>query len=35
MQIGMNSACVMEGFEPLTLPEGLKPPQKVCDPQTR
>ena len=31
----LNSACVMEGFEPPTLPEGLKPPQKVCGPQTR
>ena len=28
----LNSACVMEGFEPPTLPEGLKPPQKVCVP---
>jgi len=26
----LDSACIIEGGKPPSLPEGLKPPQKVC-----
>ena len=28
----LDSACIRKGGKPPTLPEGLKPPQKVCVP---
>ncbi len=28
----LNSACIRKGGKPPTLPEDLKPPQKVCVP---
>ena len=32
MQDQLDSACIREGGAPPALPEGLKPPQKVCEP---
>ena len=31
----LDSACIRKGGGPPALREGLKPPQKVCGPQTR
>ena len=31
----LDSACIRKGGDPPALREGLKPPQKVCGPQTR
>ena len=31
----LDSACLRKGGDPPALREGLKPPQKVCGPQTR
>ena len=29
----LDSACIIEGARPPTLPEGLKPPQNLCMPE--
>ncbi len=34
-QVQLDSACIRKGGDPPALREGLKPPQKVCGPQTR